>query len=178
MNRATRPWLAAGLIGLSVSAPAAWADAIACSGFKWNVQRELDLFAETAVSVKAAAAAPAAPTIEVGRLYEAVLRPQEEVRFAAAPSKKMLVDGAFAGLMRFRVPSAGRYRVALGRGFWVDVVAGAKTLPSQDFGGVPGCDAPRKIVIYELPAGEDLLLQLGADIESSLRVAIIAEADR
>lgn len=176
MQRRAFLWCGAGLLGLGAALPA-WAEE-ACAGFKWEVRRELALFSGVAEPVSAAREVSAAPVIAVGTLYEAALPPQEEVRFAAPPSKKMLVDGASGGVMRFRVPKAGRYRVALSRGFWVDVVDGSQLVSSIDFGGVPGCEAPRKIVIYELPEGRDLVLQLGAGIESTIRVAVVPESGR
>lgn len=143
-----------------------------CAGFKWDVSREKALFAGPAAAVESADGPGKAPTVETGRLYELALRPQESLRFAAPPSKKMLADGASAGIVKFRVPRAGSYRVALSRGFWVDVIEGQNVIPSSDFGGVPGCESPRKLVLYPLPADRDLFLQLSGASEEKVRVSI------
>ena len=44
----------------------------------------------------------------------------------------------------------------------MDVVAAGKPLVSTDFNGETACKAPRKIVVYQLPADTDLTLQFSA----------------
>ncbi|MFC4252971.1 hypothetical protein [Sinimarinibacterium flocculans] len=163
---------------LGVILPAATFAQDGCDGFKWdNVAAERALFATAAEDVRAGTDPGTAPTIVPDRLYRAALSPQETLRYAAPPSKKMLADGASGGLLRFRVARAGLYRVALDAGFWIDVVADGTAIPSVDFGGSPGCAAPRKIVIYELPAGRDLLLQLTGAVSTQVQVALTAAPD-
>ncbi|WP_366515663.1 hypothetical protein [Solimonas marina] len=122
--------------------------------------------------LKAATRAADAPELRPGTLYALQLAPQEQVQFPHAPSKRMLTDGAYGGLVHFKVPTAGRYRIAIDSPFWIDVVDGGKAVSSIDFGGDPSCNAPRKIVIYALPAGDDLTLQLSAGTTSTLRITI------
>jgi hypothetical protein len=74
--------------------------------------------------------------------------------------------------VHFRVATAGAYRVSLDQGFWADIVSGQKLLESTDFTGAHGCSAPRKIVQYNLPAGEDLVLQLSGATKDHVRVAL------
>ena len=144
----------------------------ACKGFKWDVTREQALFAGTATLLAASTVADGAPVVELGRLYELGLHPQESTRLAAPPSKRMLADGASAGMVRFRVSRAGEYRVALSRGFWVDIVEGVRVIAATDFGGVAGCESPRKLVTYPLPADRDLVLQFSGAVDPSVRVSI------
>lgn len=144
----------------------------ACTAFKWDVAREHALFTGAASDIDAAATTVAAPLIALDRLYRITLLPQEMLRFAAPSSKKMLADGASAGLLRFRVPRTGDYRVSVDAPFWLDVVADGKTIASSDFNGSPGCDTPRKIVVYRLPADTELFLQLSAATESQVRVSV------
>lgn len=146
----------------------------ACTGFKWDVAREHALFSGAASAADAGATPAEAPLIALDRLYQIALLPQETLRFAAPSSKKMLADGASAGLLRFRVPRAGSYRVSVDAPFWLDVVADGKTIASTDFNGSPGCDKPRKIVVYSLPADTELMLQLSAAPESQVRVSVTA----
>ena len=94
--------------------------------------------------------------------------------FAAGPAKLNGAPSSQAGLVRFRVKKAGRYRVSITSGHWVDVVDGAQLVPSVDFQGHVGCERPRKIVEYELPAGRDLTLQLSGSSDSPVVVAITA----
>lgn len=144
----------------------------ACNGFKWDVSHEHALFVGQPVSVSAGASGERAPLLQLDRLYELALLSQDTVRFAASPSKKMLADGASAGLIRFRVPKAGPYRVALDVPFWIDIVAEGKVVPPLDFNGSPGCDKPRKVVVYELPANLDFVLQFSGLTEDKLRFTL------
>lgn len=145
-----------------------------CASFKWDMTRERALFIGEATPAVAGNNADEAPTIATDRLYQLALAPQEQVRYPAASSKKMLADGAYGGLVRFRVEQAGAYRVALGSGFWIDVANAGKTIPSIDFGGSPGCSTPRKVVIYDLPAKQDLVLQFSGATEEQVRVTLTA----
>ncbi len=133
-----------------------------CSTFKWDVSREIALFRNAPAAVAAGAQLDGAPRIEAERVYSAQLLPQQSVKLAAPPSKKMLDDGAHAGLFQLRVSAAGTYRISVDAGFWVDVVAAGKPLVSTDFNGETQCKAPRKIVVYQLPADTDLTLQFSA----------------
>ncbi|MGH8444016.1 MAG: hypothetical protein ACREVL_02060 [Solimonas sp.] len=170
MNRCAFCCVLALLLG--ASAPSAHA-AVACEGFKWNVADVRTLFAGKAASVTAAREVASAPVIETGRLYALGLVPQEDVRFALSPAKMMLADGASAGLVRLHVERAGTYRIAVDVPFWIDVVAQGQALASQDFNGDPSCSAPRKIVVYTLPAG-DLLLQFSGHAGESVRATVTA----
>lgn len=143
-----------------------------CDGFKWDVARERAVFATPAAAVTTAASAATTVTAEPGKLYRLTLLPQEQLQLAAEPSKKRIADGAYAGLVRFRVPKAGAYRVSLDQGTWIDVVDGGKTIASDDFNGSPGCKAPRKVVVYTLPAERDLVLQLTGEVEAQVVFSI------
>ncbi len=145
-----------------------------CLDFKWNLTAERALFAGEAKALAVGASSAAAPLIEIGQLYQLALAEQQQVVFAAAPGKKMLADGASAGLVRFKLSAAGAYRVSLSRGIWIDVIASGQAIPSTDFGGAPGCETPRKLVLYSLPANTELLLQLSGAADADVRVAITA----
>lgn len=143
-----------------------------CLAFKWDLSRERALFASPARAVVDGNASPPA-TIDVGAAVDLELRPQASVNFLVPPSKPMLTEGAWAGLASFRVTSPGIYRIALNAPFWIDVLANSGPLTSIDFGGPGGkCPAPIKVVTYELPAGEPLVLQLSGATERQVRVTI------
>ena len=163
------PWLT--VLMLSGATVAAAADD-PCAGFKWNVTAERALFAKPPEAVAAGKEAGAAPSVTVAKLYELSLAPQEGVKFPVTPGKRGLPDGAFAGLVHFKVPSTGSYRVSLDHAFWIDVVGHNEPVASTDFTGAQGCSAPHKIVQYTLTAGEDLVLQLSGATEDHVRVTV------
>jgi hypothetical protein len=168
-------WLAAlastavcAMLSLSVHA------ADPCDGFAWNVSHERALFATQPITVTAATTAGPAPALDIDKLYEISLAPQNKVSFVLVPDKKALPDGAFAGLVTLNVPTVGKYRVSISDAFWIDVIADHKFVATDDFTGVHECHAPRKIVQYALPAGNDLILQFSNANSASLRVTVTA----
>jgi len=175
LGRERQAWLAAFAFGALAAAMASRAVLAAnpCEAFTWNVAAERALFATSPVAVTAATAAGPAPTLEVARLYEIALTPQDKVSFVLAPAKKALADGAFAGLVTLHIPSAGKYRVSMSEGFWIDVIADGKFAPTDDFTGAHECRAPRKIVQYSLPAG-NLTLQFSNINSASVRATLTA----
>lgn len=181
MRAVTRPvrerlgWLAVLAVGTLLGGPA-WA-ADPCEGSAWNLAHERALFATSPAAVTAAsapAAARTAPPLHIDTLYEIALTPQDKVSFLLPPAKKALTDGAYAGLVALHIPAAGKYRVAMSEGFWIDVVTEGRFAPTDDFTGLRGCRAPRKIVQYPLPAGNDLVLQFSNATSPSVRVTITA----
>ena len=160
----------------ALASAAAWLPAQAadpCDGFTWNVSHERAVFASAAAPVAAATAKGAAPTLEVDKLYDITLSPQDKVSFVLAPAKKALADGAFAGMVTIHIPAAGKYRVSMSDGFWIDVITDGKFAPTDDFTGGHECRAPAKIVQYPLPAG-DLVLQFSNTASPRVRVTITA----
>jgi hypothetical protein len=164
--------LASGAVALgTASLPAVAADG--CDGFTWNVSHEREVFATPARPITAATAAGPTPTLEVDTLYDISLTPQDKVNFVMAPAKKALADGAYAGMVKLHIPMAGKYRVSMSDGFWIDVITDGRFAPTDDFTGSHECRAPRKIVQYPLPAG-DLVLQFSNATSSSVKVTVTA----
>jgi hypothetical protein len=157
--------------GALASVPAQAADP--CEGFAWNVSHERAVFATPAVAVTATMATGPAPTLALDKLYDIALTPQGQVSFALAPEKKTLADGAYAGMVTLHIPAAGKYRVSMSEGFWIDVIAAGKFVPTDDFTGSHGCRAPRKIVQFVLPAG-DLILQFSNTNTASVQATVTA----
>lgn len=151
------------------------ADGDPCTRFTWDVSRERAVMKQTPRTI-AGAVMPGAdvPQIEPEKLYEVKLADQSTVTFVAKPGKAPLTDGAHAGLVRFRVEKAGRYRVSITSRHWIDVVEGTQLVSSRDFQGQRGCERPHKIVEYELPAGRDLTLQFSGSTDARVIVAITA----
>jgi hypothetical protein len=155
----------------TVSLPVLAADP--CDGFTWNVSHERAVFATAAAAVTAATVAGPTPTLQVDKLYDISLTPQDKVNFVMAPAKKALADGAYAGMVKLHIPTAGKYRVSMSDGFWIDVITEGKFAPTDDFAGSHECRAPRKIVQYPLPAG-DLILQFSNATSPSVKVTVTA----
>ena len=76
-------------------------------------------------------------------------------------------------MVKVHIPTAGKYRVSMSEGFWIDMIADGKFAPTDDFTGAHECHAPRKIVQYPLPAG-DLVLQFSNTNSASVRVTVTA----
>ena len=129
-----------------------------CTPLKWDVARERVLFAGVAKAVAAGGDVAAAPALVPDELYELTLKPQQQLTPAAPLGKKARPEGAFAGIARVHIGSAGVYRVSLALPGWIDVIAEQGVLTSTDFAG-GGCGAPHKVVQFALPSG-DIVLQL------------------
>jgi hypothetical protein len=158
------------LLTLCTTHPASAADP--CDGFTWDVARERTLFAGSPQAATAADGIERAPAMTMERLYELTLVAQGKVHFAAAPGKSELHQDAYGGLVRFRVPKDGLYRVSLDQPIWVDAVAGGTIVPSKDFRGQRGCSAPHKVVEFALSANQDLLLQFSNAASAHVRMTI------
>ncbi|HTE41808.1 MAG TPA: hypothetical protein VK629_13335 [Steroidobacteraceae bacterium] len=157
----------------ALTVPAAHPADDPCTKFTWDVKNELAVMNQSANAVTVATKAGASvPQLEVGKLYELQLAAQNKVTFAAKPAKPTLDDGGQAGLVKFKTDEAGRYRISVTSGHWIDVVDGALVIASRDFQGMRGCERPRKIVEYELAAARDLVLQLSGSTDAKITLAI------
>ena len=161
--------LLAGVVWQAASA----ADADACRRFKWDVARELAVMQETPQAL-VAGVKPGTdiPQLAVGTLYVLKLADQSLVTFAAAPAKRNVAPAVHAGIAGFRVARAGRYRVSVTSGHWIDVLDGVQIVPSVDFQGHVGCKRPSKIVEFDLAARRDLTLQFSGSSDEEVIVAI------
>jgi hypothetical protein len=143
-----------------------------CSGFKWDVGKEHALFGGPSVALAAGKDEATAPTIGTDRLYQLQLAPQPQVAFALAPGKKMLTDGAYAGLAVLKLDTPGNYRVSLDVPFWIDVVANEKLAATRDFQGQQSCDAPHKIVEFDLSGAKRFVLQVSGSAKPTVRLTV------
>lgn len=143
-----------------------------CSGFGWKVTHERGLFAGKAKSEKAGSDVSSAPAIAPDHFYELALTAQDQVHFSVPPAKKPRGEGAYAGLVRLKVAKAGLYRISVDQPFWIDVVSGTELLRSEDFQGAAGCNAPHKIVLFQLPAAQDLVIQVSGLPSGKARLTV------
>jgi hypothetical protein len=149
-----------------------------CMAFTQDVSHELAVMKQTPQEVTAAAKpAPGVPRIDPEKLYGLTLAAQSGVTLVANPGRTALVEGSYAGLVKFRVSKAGRYHVSISSSHWIDIIDGTQLLKARAFQGHRRCWRPRKIVQYELPADKELVLQLSGSTESRVIVAITAVAE-
>jgi hypothetical protein len=143
-----------------------------CGAFTWDVSHEHALFASTAARVSAGATPTAAPALQTDSLFQVQLLDAGRVSFAVPPGKAPPPDGQHAGILRLSIGAAGRYRVSLDQAAWIDVIVDGAALRSRDFQGRSGCDAPHKVVEFDLPANAALILQLSGARTAELRIAV------
>jgi hypothetical protein len=143
-----------------------------CSGFRWDLSRELALFGTPGSPVTSGTTAAGAPSIELDTLYAVTLVPQDKATLPHEPGKPRLADGARAALLRFQVAAPGRYRVTIDDGAWIDVVNGADLVTSNQFQGRSSCPLFHKSVEYTLPAATPLIVQISGSTSSIVRVAV------
>jgi hypothetical protein len=95
-------------------------------------------------------------TLPIGHAATATLKAADRVAFARPPEHAPAA-GTSAGLFAFTVTEAGRYRIALGAGAWVDLVRDGQALPSAGHGHGPDCTGIRKMVDFALQPGKYVL---------------------
>lgn len=149
-----------------------------CVDFKWDVTQERALFAAAPIPLAAATDRNSAPLLQLNHLYELKLAKQEQVRFAVTPAKKSPRADSYAGLVSFKIPAGGSYRVAIDMPFWIDVVSNGALVAANDFQGQHGCSSPHKIVQFDLLGTRPFLLQLSNAAPASVRVTITATPAR
>jgi hypothetical protein len=149
-----------------------------CVDFKWDVSQERALFAASATPVAAAADPKSAPVLLLNHLYELKLAKQEQVTFAVTPGKKSPRPGSYGGLVSFKIPVSGSYRVAIDMPFWIDVVSDGALVAANDFQAQHGCSSPHKIVQFDLLGTRPFFLQLSNAAPDSVRLTITATPAR
>jgi len=145
---------------------------LGCEAYTWDVSRELEVLAKPAISLNAGRDAKTIAHADLDKRYAVKLVPQDTVKFAAKVGKPALDDGAQAGLISFRTAKAGKYRVAITTGHWLDVVDGANLVVSRDFQGQRNCEKVQKIVEFELSGNRDFVLQLSGGTDTDVGLAI------
>jgi hypothetical protein len=158
----------------AVAAPALADDE--CAGFKWDVSKERALFAGAAADVIAGHDPKSAPVVVPNRLYRVRLAPQTQVTLARAAVKEGVAytapaDAAYAGIATLKISAGGSYRVAIDGPYWIDVLSNGALIAAKDFQGQHGCQAPRKIVEFELSGAQRFVLQL-SDARENVRLTI------
>jgi hypothetical protein len=126
------------------------------------------------------ARALAGSVLQLGEAGTATLTPIPIAQLPVAPERSP-EPGTLAGAFRFVAPEAGAYRVALGHRAWIDVapVEGAgqgRFVASSSHGRGPACSSIRKMVTFQLRAGQHVL-QISGAADASMPVLITRERD-
>lgn len=143
---------------LLVQAPAACPATPAAPPAGWAAHR--------AVAATATGTAPLTP----GQGTRATLLPAASVRLPAPPHRPAAA-GTHSGVFAFDVARPGRYRVSLGAGAWVDVVANGRALASVAHGHGPACSPVKKMVDFDLKPGR-YLLQVAGNATATLDLLV------
>lgn len=126
--------------------------------------------AATPVAASADAAGVGDAMLTVGQGARATLQPAGALKLPATTGKPLSAT-AHGGVFAFEAATGGRYRIALGAGAWVDVVANGAALPSAAHGHGPDCTPVRKYVDYDLKPGRYLLQITGELAALTLMIA-------
>lgn len=121
-------------------------------------------------AIRAGATANVATTLPLGVGVSATLLPTPKIAYAVRPEKP---GGSVSsgGIFAFTVPVAGRYRVALGAGAWIDVLTGTTLATSVSHGHGPDCTGVRKMVDFDLKPGR-YLLQVAGNASTTLPLMV------
>jgi len=157
-----------------LAARTAMATSGGCSGFAFDLSKELALFGGKMTEVAAGSAADKATPLEAGKAYRVALASQASVRFAAEPGKVTVADGSHAGVLKLPSSTSQSLRVTLDEAAWIDVVSGAKMIESTRHAGSHDCRLVRKSVEFAVKPNAPLLLQISGSTKPVVNVAVTA----
>ncbi len=143
-----------------------------CDSFTWDVSHELDVLGTPAKSVTAATDGKKPVPLELDQHYSVTLAPQGAVKFAVKPAKASPDGGAYAGVLSFHTPKAGRYRVSITTSHWLDLIDHGLIVVSSDSQAQRGCEKVHKIVQFELSGNRDFVLQFSGAADATLDLAV------
>jgi hypothetical protein len=119
---------------------------------------------------------PAGSALAVGSEALLSLKPATGVNFKPALARPAK-DGTFGGYFPLDIATAGRYRVGLSQGAWIDLVQKGEKLKPADHAHAPACSGMAKIVGFDLQPGR-YWLQLSEAKEPSIGVMVASATIR
>ena len=134
-----------------------------CANYALDLSREFKRWEEPAFVVRAGTTPDSAGPLESGKRMEITLERENKVRLAVAPEKPSKYPASvYGGLVRFRVPKDGTYRVAAGNRLWLEVVNARlkQRIPEASFEMQTKCPTIAKVIVYDLKASDNYWLQL------------------
>lgn len=104
-------------------------------------------------------------TIEIGKAALVSLHPARHLTLQPAPGKAAARESN-GGTLALAVANAGKYRIALSGGAWVDLVRDGKAIASGAHAHGPKCTTVRKMVDFTLTPGNYAIQLSGNDSDS------------
>jgi hypothetical protein len=108
--------------------------------------------------------------LAIGSEATLALKPATKVEFKPALARPAK-DGSFGGFFPIDIAKAGRYRIALSSGAWIDLVQKGDRLKSADHAHGPDCSGIAKIVAFDLQPGR-YWLQLSEAKDARINVMV------
>lgn len=147
----------------------AGAPAGSCDSYTWDVGKERALFATTPTVVVASTEMKGAPRLRVGQLYELHLSPSPQIGRLRGDARRPV---KYAGIASVRIATSGTYHIALDNNAWVATVSGIAANIPKGFQGAVECSAPRKLVDFDLSAGQIYTVQISVSPTATVRLSI------
>jgi hypothetical protein len=119
---------------------------------------------------------PGESSLGVGNEAMLALKPATGITFKPALARPAK-DGTFGGYFPIDVAKAGRYRIALSDGAWIDLVRKDEKLKPAAHAHGPSCSGIAKIVGFDLDPGR-YWLQLSDAKQPSIGVAVSAPSPK
>lgn len=179
----SKAWL---LVVALLAAPHAGAEGTGgCDAFTRDLSREFELLHAPAQLIGANEnIKQAGPALLPDRHYTLVLLPQERIGFVVPPAREARDPDPQGGIFYFHADTAGRHRIAIDTGHWVDVIdsgsnvldpAVAHVLPSVAHESQDGCKELHKVVAFDLEAGKTYRLHFSGRSAPRVNVVISRE---
>ncbi|MBW8744761.1 MAG: hypothetical protein JF628_10520 [Sphingomonas sp.] len=116
---------------------------------------------------------PAGSALAIGSEATLALKPATGVAFKPALARPAK-EGTFGGYFPIDIKQAGRYRIALSQGAWIDLVQKGTRLKSADHAHGPACSGIAKIVAFDLQPGR-YWLQLSEAKQASVSAMMVPD---
>ena len=178
-----KAWLLA--LALLGAAPASANDASGCGAYAMDLTRELDLLRAPGQLVGANENIKQSGfPLQPGQHYVLALLPQKGVGFVVPPAREARDPDPHGGIFYFHADTAGRHRIAIDTGHWVDVIdsgsnvldpAAAHVLPAVAHEDQDGCKELHKALTFDLEAGKTYRLHFSGRSAPRVNVVITRE---
>jgi hypothetical protein len=161
-------WLSLVMGGVLQATPAG-----SCDSYTWDVSKERALFATTPTVVIASTEMKGAPRLRVGQLYELHLSPTPQIGRLPGDAPRPV---NYAGLASVQIATSATYHIALDNDAWVGTVSGIAANIPKGFQEAVACTAPRKLVDFDLSAGQIYTVQISVSPTATMHLSITPTA--